>query len=194
MSDEQITLSEVEWSRAWNVRGDAAQPTFKLEAERLLGVALPLRSNATTRSNATAHDGGTLALWSGPGSWLVVAGIDAVQLDFDAARVALNAAGGALFDVSASYVAWKISGVNAARVLNRTCPLDFHPRVFTAGGCAQSVLGHVNAVFYRPRETPEFVVVVGRSFAADAWHALCQSAETDGYRAGPRSALVAPVG
>ena len=125
MSDEQITLSEVEWSRAWNVRGDAAQPTFKLEAERLLGVALPLRSNASARSNATAHDGGTLALWSRPGSWLVMAGTDAVQMDFDAARVALNAAGGALFDVSASYVAWKISGVNAAR---ESLPVEDHRR------------------------------------------------------------------
>ena len=181
VSDERITLCELEWTLVWNVRGDPAQSAFAVEAERLLGVALPLEPNTT------AHRAGAAALWVGPRSWLLVAETEAMRNDFDAARAALNVVGGALFDVSASYVAWKVSGPGAARVLNRSCPLDFHPRTFFAGSCAQSTLGHINALLYRPREAAEFIVVVACSFAVDAWRELCVSAETDGYRIGPRA-------
>ena len=81
-----------------------------------------------------------------------------------------------------------MSGTAAARVLNRMCPLDLHPRAFAAGRCAQSLLGHVNALFCRPDESATFLVMVARSLAADAWRDLCAAAATDGYRvaaAGP---------
>ena len=61
MSDERITLCELEWTLVWNVRGDPAQSAFAVEAERLLGVALPLEPNTT------AHRAGAAALWSARG-------------------------------------------------------------------------------------------------------------------------------
>jgi sarcosine oxidase subunit gamma len=178
VADEAVTLFELEWTIAWNVRGDPSRSRFASETSRLLGVALPLEPNTTTRRS------GTTLLWLGPRSWLLVADRDAVGHDFDASRAMLNAADGALFDLSAAYVGWKVSGPDAPRILNRSCPLDFHPKVFLAGACAQSVLDHINALYYRPSEANAFCVVVARSLAPDAWHTLCESAKTDGFRIG----------
>jgi sarcosine oxidase subunit gamma len=124
-------------------------------------------------------------LWLGARSWLFVGGPGAARADFDVARVALNDADGALFDLSASHAAWTVAGAAALRVLNRSCPLDLHARAFPPGRCAQSLLGHINALFYRPDERAAFIVVVARSLAADAWRALRAAAATDGYRVAP---------
>lgn len=172
----RVTLADVALARAWNVRGDATRTAFVSEVPRALRLALPMQPNTSTR------DAAATLLWLGPTSWLLVDSRDAGPGALDAARKALNAAGGALFDVSASYVGWRVSGAAAARVLNRACPLDLHPRAFAPGRCAQSLLGHVNALFYKPGDGPSFVAMVARSFAADAFHTLCEAAHADGYR------------
>ena len=97
----------------------------------------------------------------------------------------MNAAGGALFDVSASRVAWTMSGPRAADVLAKGCPLDFHPRAFAAGSCAQSVFGHVNALIDRRDDDPTFTMMVARSFARDVWHSLVGAAAQYGVDVGP---------
>ncbi len=68
-------------------------------------------------------------MWLGPGSWLLVAGSELPLVDFTSTRDALNDAGGALFDISAARVAWRIGGPRAAQVLNKGCPLDHSNRV-----------------------------------------------------------------
>ena len=182
------TFAEIRIARAWNLRGDPGRATFVAEAQALFGLPLPLQPNTSASSAAG------VMLWLGPRSWLWVAGAGAPAPDFDAARRALNAAGGALFDLSASYVAWTISGPEAAHVLNRGCPLDFHPRAFAPGRCAQSVFGHINALFYRPDERPAFVVMVARSLAADARHDLWAAALPEGPRAAPALRFAAVPG
>ena len=92
----------------------------------------------------------------------------------------MSAAGGALFELSAAYAGWLVSGALAATVLNRGCPLDLRPRAFGAGRCAQSLLGHLPALFYKPDARPLFVVMVPRSLAIDAWHHLRGYAEAEG--------------
>ena len=104
--------------------------------------------------------------------------------DFEGARDALNAAGGALFEVSASRVAYAVRGPRAADVLAAGCPLDFHARAFPVGACAQSVLARVNALCWRSA-ADVFVVLVARSFGRDVWHGLCESALEYGYETAP---------
>ena len=174
--DSPLAIGEVTFGRAWNLHGDPRNAVFVTGAAQALGAALPLAPLTSAPGEAAT------LLWLGPRSWLCIGGDAATLVDFDAARRSVNRAGGALFDVSASYVGWRLSGGGAARALNRACPLDFHPRAFAAGGCAQSVLGHVNALFHRPGDAASFVVLVARSFAADALHALCEAARTERYR------------
>jgi len=174
--DASIALAEAPLTRVWNLRGDPSRTAFVAEAERLLGIALPLAANTSTR-----HLNVVEMLWTGPRAWLLVGGAGWTPPDLDGVRRALNAVNGALFDVSASYVAWSVAGPAAASVLNRCCPLDLHPRVFPAGHCAQSLLGHIGALFYRPDDDSRFIVWVARSFAADAWTQLSVAAMADGY-------------
>jgi sarcosine oxidase subunit gamma len=178
-----VTLAETSIAAAWNVQGDPARPEFADDVWRLFGVALPQAPNTTAASDALT------ALWLGPTSWLLVAGSASPLADFAATREALNARGGALFDLTASRVAWTISGAHAATVLATSCPLDLHPRAFAAGTCAQSVLGHINALIVKRDLTPTFTVLVARSFARDVWHALCLSAAQHGYDVTPPTAF-----
>jgi sarcosine oxidase subunit gamma len=170
-----VSLSIATIAAAWNVQGDPAHASFTDVVQASFGIALPLAPNTTTRSAAIA------ALWLGPTSWLLIAGDASAPIDFNARREALNAAGGALFDVTAARVAWTIAGTHAETVLAKGCPLDFHPRAFAAGTCAQSVLWQVDALFVRADDESAFTVMVARSYARDVWHALCESAGQYGY-------------
>lgn len=174
-----VTLSEAAMAAAWNVQGDPAQSPFVTGVQRLFDVPLPLVPNTTKRGNAL------IALWLGPRSWLLVASSLSQRLstltDFGSKRDVLNALGGALFDVSASRVAYRIRGTNAATVLAKSCPLDFHPDTFPVGGCAQSMFGRVNALFYQQDAAPTFLVLAGRSLARDVWRLLCRSSAQYGY-------------
>ena len=173
-AEPTITLGEVALALAWNVRGDATEPRFAEAANRMFGLALPLRPNTSARSDGAA------LLWTGPTSWLFIASPAPARPAFDDIRRALNAAGAALFDLSSSYVAWEVAGPAAARVLNRGCPLDLSHEAFRPGDCAQSLLGHVTALFHRPNESTTFIVIVARSYARDSWEFLRVAATTEG--------------
>ncbi len=179
----RVTLCCVTLAGAWNLQGDARHAPFAEEARQLFGVALPQMPNTTARSEALT------VLWLGPRSWLLVAGGTSPLDDFEAKRDAVNALRGALFDVSAGRVAYRVAGASAPSVLASGCPLDLHSRTFTPGGCAQSLYGHVNALYYRPDESHTFVVMVARSFARDVWHMLCVAAAQHGYEVTPAVAF-----
>ncbi len=177
MSDP-ITLTEVPIAAAWNVQGNASRADFTDQVSLQFATSLPTAPNTTVRSDALT------AFWLGPRSWLLVAHRPESPLaDFTHKRDALNRAGGALFDLSASRVAYQIAGEHAASVLADGCPLDLHQRTFRAGDCAQSLFGRVNALLYKPDDTPTFIIMVARSFARDVWQALRQTAAQYGYRA-----------
>jgi len=169
-----VTLAETTFATAWNVQGDPARALFAGEARRMFGLALPDVPNATERHGALT------ALWLGPTSWLLVASDASVLTEFSAQKDAVNAAGGALFDVTASSIGWTVGGPRAATVLAKQCPLDFHAGSFPEATCAQSVLGHVNALFYR-HDLSSFTLLVARSYARGVWRTLCQSAAQYGY-------------
>ena len=166
MSDP-ITLTDVPIAAAWNVQGDASRADFTDQVVRQFSIALPIAPNTTARSHALT------AFWLGPRSWLLVAELAGSPcVDFIARRNALNAAGGALFDLSASRVAYRLAGVRATDVLATGCPLDLHPRAFRAGDCAQSVFGRVNALLCKTDDAPTFFIMIARSFARDVWQTL----------------------
>jgi heterotetrameric sarcosine oxidase gamma subunit len=169
-----VVLARATIGAAWNVQGDPRHAPFVAAAERQVGLA------PVAQPNACARREGLLLLWLGPRSWLAIEGERTALTDADVARDALNAAGGALFDVSSSRVAFTLRGAKAADVLASGCPLDVDVRAFAPGTCAQSVFGHLNALIYR-HDPATFTLMVATSFAADAWHALSVAAAVDGY-------------
>ena len=167
-----VVFAEAMIECAWNVQGEFRRADFTAEVQRRFGVALPVVPNTTARTDAAT------ALWLGPTSWLLLARNDSSSAGFEATRDALAAVGGAVFDVSASRVAWTIAGVDARRILAKSCPLDFHPRAFPPRTCARSLFGHVNALYVNDGES--FAMMVARSFSRDVWYALSTSAAPHG--------------
>jgi sarcosine oxidase subunit gamma len=180
----QLTVRESKIGAAWNIQGDPARSTFAEEARRLFALSLPVTPNTMTSSNALT------ALWLGPSSWLLIAGATLSSMhpltDYSAKRDALNAAGGALFDVSASRVAWSLAGPKAMTVLAKAAHLISIGRAFPVGGCAQSFFGHVNALFCSMTMT-YFTLLVARSFSRNVWSELCDDGAQYGYE------VLAPV-
>ena len=170
-----LLLGEATITTAWNVQGDARSSSLNAEVRRIARVALPVAPNTTSKGEGVA------ALWLGPQSWLLIAAAAPTLGDFAQARNALNAAGGALFDVSASRIAYVVDGAQAPDVLAAGCPLDFHPRAFGAGQCRQSLYGRVPALYYRHAEPPACTMLVARSFARDIWQSLCVASAPHGY-------------
>ncbi|HKW81122.1 MAG TPA: sarcosine oxidase subunit gamma family protein [Casimicrobiaceae bacterium] len=162
----RLVLGEATIAAAWNAQGDPSSPSFADAARSVAGLTLPVAPNTAASGEHVS------ALWLGPASWLLIAGSDSALGDYRSARDALQAAGGALFDVSQSRVAYVVAGERAAGLLASGCPLDFHPQAFPVGGCRQSVFGRVPALYYRS-ERPGFIVLVARSFARDVWQTLC---------------------
>lgn len=173
-----LRLREATIGAAWNVQGKPEKPEFLEQVRTSFGIALPLTPNTTAATDTVT------ALWLGPESWLLVAGGPLAPghplTDFTAKRDALNAAGGAVFDVTMGRVAWTLAGPRAATVLGSGCPLDFDTRVFAPGTCAQSLYGHVNALFFRHADG-DFTMFVARSFARDMWATLCRASAQHGY-------------
>lgn len=168
---EQCVVSPMALAAAWNLQGDPARQAFVDEVGRQFAIVLPVKPNTSVRGDALT------ALWLGARSWLLIADAPASPLaTFAEQRDALNDAGGALFDLSASRIAFRIAGPRATDVIASHCPLDLHPRAFRAGDCAQSMLGRINALLHKQDDVPTFAIMVARSFARDAWRSLCESA------------------
>jgi sarcosine oxidase subunit gamma len=117
-----------------------------------VGVPLPGRGGV-------AAEGEHRVLWLGPDEFLVVGpdGDPALGPDGGGAALAarLGAAvgdGGCAVDVSAERTGVSVTGPHARDVLAKGCPLDLHPRVFGPGRCAQSLLGRLRVLVWRPAD------------------------------------------
>ena len=118
------------------IRKPTAEAVGTVETE--LGLALPRRPNCR-EGTAPA------ALWLGPTEWMIV-GETPLALERSPQLVA-----GAvhLADVTDGWVVYRASGPDAGELLAKGCTLDFHPRSFSAGRCAQSALAQVFVVVER---------------------------------------------
>ena len=176
----RLSLQPAATGTVWNLQGAVDNAAFVAQATSLWGVGtLPAPHRVV--STATHR-----LMWNGPRSWLVFslnphAPVDpAMGRAFSDSRKQLNATGGALFDVSASRVGWTLRGPRALDLLASGCPLDLHPNAFAPDSCAQSLFGHVSALYHRHADG-DFTLYVARSFADDVWAALCSSAAQYGY-------------
>ena len=121
-------------------------------------------------------------LWLGPDEWLVVMPDRRLERVERTLRTALDGQHAALTDVSHSRIVFTLAGPDAVAVLAKGCPLDFHPRAFPPGRCAQSRLAKCHALIHLLNRTPEFEIYVPRSFAEYAWTWLEDAAGEFGVR------------
>lgn len=163
-----VTLAELPYRAAVNLRGRLDDDAFVSGVERALGVALPARVGGVVVSG----DIRVLAL--GPDEWLVAGGVDGPALRRRLLEP-LDDVFASAVEVGQQYCTLRIAGPSAAETLQKGCPLDFEISVFPAGSCAQSLLSKIDVLVHR-LDAQAFEVTVRRSFADYAWRWLHDAA------------------
>ncbi len=166
-----VALAERPHRGMVNLRLDPSDAAAMAAFEAAFGFALP------TRPNTTAGDGAARALWLGPDEWWIVSrgpGPGAGPDLADKLRAALADGFAAVTEVGEGRTCIRIAGPKARALLQKGCPLDFHPRAFGAGACAQTLLAKATVVIYLSADEsaadgPAFEVYVLRSFAEYLW-------------------------
>ena len=96
---------------------------------------------------------GAAALWLGPAEFMIVApeeSHDSVggSLISDL-TAALGSDEGQVVDLSANRTTFELTGSRARAVLEKSCSLDLHPRVFKAGTALATEIGHIPVVLWK---------------------------------------------
>ncbi len=166
-----VALAERPHRGMVDLRLDPTDETAMNAFAEAFGFALPMQPNTT------AGNGEASALWLGPDEWwLVVPGPEPVagRELADKLRAALADGFAAVTEVGESRTCIRIAGPKARALLQKGCPLDFHPRAFGAGACAQTLLAKATVAIHLSADEsvadgPVFEVYVLRSFAEYLW-------------------------
>ena len=168
-----VEYREIPGRGCLNLRGDADDPTLRDATATTLSTELP------TEPCSWQSSGDTRACWLGPDEWLLIVP------DGEQSRVEQQlreAVSGPLsvVDVSGGFVHANLGGDNAAKVLQKSSPYDFHPRNFPPGRCVQTVFAQAGALVVAI-EDGSFVLIFRRSYADYLVHWIADAAEEYGY-------------
>jgi sarcosine oxidase subunit gamma len=163
-------LSERPFEGQLVLRGDAQDTAFRTGVRSATGLELPCTPNTL------AADANARLAWLGPSEWLLTVAPGAEAALMSALESALAGQHVSVVDVSDGYTTIVLEDPDAAGILARDCPLDFHPRAFPVGSCAGSMLGKANALILREAER-RFALVIRRSFAEYQWALLAHAAD-----------------
>jgi sarcosine oxidase subunit gamma len=141
--------------------------------ESLLGVVPPGEPNRSVRAGAAQ------ICWVGPHRWWIIE----TEQEHRADAIARQLGDGAAVTAQGhGRSCIRLAGPSAPTLLSQGCTLDFHPSSFAAGHCAQSSLGHVNALINCLDDEPIFDLFVLRSYAVSLWEWITDAAGEFGYR------------
>lgn len=153
-----VGLTEVPHQAQVNLRGEGDDLKFMSAVMSVIGADLPTRPN---RCNPGTE---VKALWLSPDEWLIV-GADGKQHDLVwKLEKALEGQHVAINDVSANRTMFELTGPHARTVLMKSCEMDFHPRVFKVGDCAQTLIAKSQAIIEQT-EADTFHIYVRCSFS-----------------------------
>jgi sarcosine oxidase, subunit gamma len=163
-----------------DLRGDPTDRAFMAGVGRVLDLVLP------SEPCSSSAKGQVTALWCGPDQWLITCAYGDVTLFMASLAEALEGVHAALTDVSDGRVAIRLAGPSARDVLAKGCPLDLHPRFFSSGTAAGSLLAKAEVLIHLvqdgPRRGPVFDLYVARSFAPYLWAWLEDAGQEHGVQ------------
>lgn len=143
-----------------NLRGAPSDQSLVTDVQRALGVELPMAPNRWHGDDRIA------AAWLGPDEWLLI-GPDGGAKEFEQAIRDARPIDPwlSVVDVSHNYICFSVSGRRARELLAKGCALDLRPHAFSAGDCAQTVIGK-SRVLLRALAAPDLLEIwVRNSFA-----------------------------
>ncbi|MFE4195734.1 sarcosine oxidase subunit gamma [Paenarthrobacter sp. NPDC056912] len=148
-----VTLTEIPYQAMVGIRVDRTSDAGARVASVTGG--LPATCGEVT-GRAVSDKGSVNTLWLGPTEFMVVAPEEAHDslggsLVSDL-TTALGGDAGQVVDLSANRTTFEISGSHARAVLEKTCALDLHPRVFKAGTAVSTELAHIPVMLWKTSE------------------------------------------
>ncbi|MCY7304944.1 MAG: sarcosine oxidase subunit gamma [Rhodoferax sp.] len=164
-------LQEVPFVEMVNLRGNGQDALFAQAVQQATGLALPLRANTASLGAQRQW------LWLGPDEWLLKCRDWPATEAMDTLSAALLGMHSAVVDVGHGNTTVLLSGPGAGELLARGCPLDLHPRVFSAGSVAQTHVAKAAATILCVEPGTRFELTVRRSFADYLVRWLCAAGE-----------------
>lgn len=138
-----------------NLRGNPDDEEFIATCEQALNQSIPKIANHLSRDTHTIF-------WLGPNEWLLITEQSNVA---DRLTSALADQHSSVTDLSGGQILLQLTGQHACDLLAKGCTLDFHPRHFQPGHCAQSGLAKTSMLIGLLDDAPTFQIVIRRSFA-----------------------------
>ncbi len=161
VSGSDVRLAEIPFQAQLDLRADPADADLIGRLGAAIGVDLPTIPNRAVSS----ADGARHVLWLGPDEWLIVGAPGTAAQTEEDLRAAVGAGRGAVVDVSANRTMLSLAGPLARGVLETSCSIDLHPRVFGPGSCAQTLVGRAGAILLQVSSEPDYRLLVRPSFA-----------------------------
>lgn len=158
-SGDSVTLQEISHMTQINLRGDAGDPALLAGVKKALGLTLP------TKANTSVSKGGIAALWLGPDEWLILAEEGDNARLVSTLKLMLSDLHVAIVDLSNNRAIRSLSGPKVWDVLSKVATLDFHPRSWKTGDCAQSLCGKAQVIYWYKQKGPDFYLFIRPSFA-----------------------------
>ena len=171
-ASEVLAINEQAFLGYINLRGSTTNRAFLLACESVLGASLPIENNTFVSTN-----NGIDILWYGPDEWLLITPQHAAPKLSKRLIEALQDVFSAVNEVTGGYTLLELSGSAARELLTKGCPMDLHPSVFSAGQCAQTLIGKTGFTLYQTDNAPAYKLLVRRSFADYLGHWLLDAAQ-----------------
>lgn len=159
-SAASVTMTELALRTHLVLRGSIANTGFTQGVKKVLGIELP-------DTLQMASLGGLSIRWISPDEWLVVAPQTA---GFELEQALINTLQGhcAIVNVTGGQTLLRLSGSDVTKVLQKSVPLDIHPRSFAVGKVVTTLFAKTQAVISRHGED-QWELVIRRSFADYVW-------------------------
>jgi sarcosine oxidase subunit gamma len=174
-SQAGVKLQELPFRGYVNVRGNPHSSGLLDDANRCLGISLPIEPNTLTANEAIT------AAWLGPDEWLLITSPGKEGEVVGALRDALRNHFVAVTDVTDGQTILRVSGPRATDVLRKGCSLDLHPGNFSPGHCAQTHLDKIGVLIRKVDDSPQYDLIVRRSFTDYLTHWLQDAAAEYGF-------------
>jgi sarcosine oxidase subunit gamma len=154
-----VFLTERSFFGHINLRGNPGDSGFLDAVQRCLRIPLPRQPNTVTKGETVS------ALWLGPDEWLLITPPKTGHEFANDLRDSLQGVFSSVTNVADGQTIFRISGAHVVAVLRKGCSLDFDPRVFGPGCCAQTLIAKVGVLIHCLDQSPCFDLVVRRSFS-----------------------------
>ena len=166
-----VTVSEVvDQSLVMIAMPNGKAEEIEVAMNKSCGLSVPAMGQSTQSAD------GSITLWRLQKNQVLA--YYAYESDDAEANIAerFNAPSAYYTDQSDTWAMIRVSGERSRDILERICPIDLDPSVFTLGSVSRTIMEHIGTIIYRDGDD-SYVLLTMRSFGRSMLHAIEVSIE-----------------